>query len=168
MITTERLVLKPYDDNDEGRMVELLTNETIKETFMIPDFDSSEEAVSMFKKLQQYSCSDEHYELGIYKQNVLIGFVNDVSIESDSIEIGYVIHPDFHNNGYATEMLSSVIEDLFQRGFYAVIASAFETNAASCRIMEKCGMKRIEKEIDVFYHNKQQHCIYYSITATTY
>lgn len=165
MLTTERLVLKPYDDNDEERMVELLTNETIKETYMIPDFGSREEAVSMFKKLQQYSRSNEHYEFGIYKQNELIGFLNDVSIELDSIEIGYVIHPDYHNNGYASEMLSSVIEDLFQRRFYMVIAGAFETNTASCRVMEKCGMKRIEKETDIFYHNKQQHCIYYSITA---
>ena len=168
MLTTERLVLKHYDDNDEERMVELLTNETIKETYMIPDFGSREEAVSMFKKLQQYSYSNEHYEFGIYKQNELIGFVNDVSIESDSIEIGYVIHPDFHNNGYASEMLTSVIEDLFQRGFSTVLAGAFETNTASFRVMEKCGMKRIEKESDIFYNNRQQHCIYYSKTATTY
>ncbi len=167
MITTERLVIKPYDDNDEDRMVNLITNEAIKKTYMIPDFGSREEAIAMFKKLQKYSCSNERYEFGIYKQNELIGFVNDVNIESDSIEIGYVIHPNFHNNGYASEMLSSVIEDLFQKGFYTVIAGAFETNKASCRVMEKSGMKRIEKETDVFYHNKRQHCIYYSITATS-
>lgn len=167
MLTTERLVIKPYDDNDEDRMIDLITNETIKETYMISDFGSREEAVAMFEKLHKYSWSNEHYEFGIYKQNELIGFVNDVSIESDSIEIGYVIHPDFHNNGYASEMLSSVIEDLFQMGFYTVIASVFETNKASCRVMEKSGMKRIEKETDVFYHNKWQHCIYYSITVTS-
>ncbi len=162
MLATKRLIIKPYEDCDEARMVELLTDETIKETFMIPDFASRAEAVAMFRKLQRFSHSEEHYEYGIYLQNELIGFVNDVCIEHGCIEIGYVIHPNFHNRGYATEMLSAVLEDLFQRGFNTVIAGAFETNQASFRVMEKCGMKRIEKEDDVIYHNKKQHCLYYA------
>ena len=165
MLTTKRLVLKPYEDCDEARMIELLTNEAIKETFMIPDFNSWEEAVAMFRKLQKYSYSDEHYEYGIYLQDELIGFVNDVCIEHGSIEIGYAIHPDFHNRGYATEMLAAVIEDLFQKGYSTVIAGAFENNRASFRVMEKCGMTRIEREDDIFYHNKKQHCLYYAKTA---
>lgn len=162
MLTTERLVIKPYEDCDEARMVELLTDETIKETFMIPDFASRAEAVAMFRKLQKYSYSEDHYEYGIYLQNELIGFVNDVCIEHGSIEIGYVIHPNFHNRGYATEMLSAVLEDLFERGFSTVIAGAFEKNRASFRVMEKCGMKRIEKEDDIVYHNELRHCLYYA------
>lgn len=158
--------MKPYDDQDEDRMVELLTNTLIKETFMVPDFASREEAISMFKRLQRYSCSDEHYELGIYLQGELIGFVNDVEIASDSIEIGYVIHPDFHNQGFATEALSTVIKDLIQRGYRKVITGTFETNIASRRVMEKCGMKRLGKETDISYHGRQQHCIFYSITAS--
>ncbi len=146
-------------------MIELLTNETIKETFMIPEFGSREEAAAMFRKLQQYSNSEDHYEYGIYLQNELIGFVNDVCIEHGSIEIGYAIHPDFHNRGYATEVLAAVIEDLFQKGYSTVIAGAFENNRASFRVMEKCGMTRIEREDDIFYHNKKQHCLYYAKTA---
>jgi len=69
MITTKRLVLKPYDDNDEDTMIELLTNEKIKETFMIPDFNTRDEVISMFKKLQEFSCSQNHYEVGIYKDD---------------------------------------------------------------------------------------------------
>lgn len=164
MLTTKRLTIKPYDDADEDRMVELLTNEAIKATYMIPDFGSREEAVAMFKRLQRYSLSNEHYEFGIYKRDELIGFVNDVCIEPQSIEIGFAIHPDYHNQGYATEMLASVIEDLFSRGYYRVIAGAFETNTASRRIMEKCGMKKTEIEKDILYQGKQQHCVYYSIT----
>ncbi|HNX15347.1 MAG TPA: GNAT family N-acetyltransferase, partial [Oscillospiraceae bacterium] len=73
--------------------------------------------------------------------------------------------PDFHNRGYATEMLAAVIEDLFQKGYSTVIAGAFENNRASFRVMEKCGMTRIEREDDIFYHNKKQHCLYYAKTA---
>lgn len=166
MIVTKRLVLKPYDDADEDRMVELLTDATIKETFMIPDFPTREDAVSMFKKLQQWSVSDDHYELGIYRRGELIGFINDVAIEPDNIEIGFVIHPYHHNQGYATEMLTAIIRDLLKRGFSKVTAGAFETNAASRRVIEKCGMERIEKEADIFYNGRYQHCIYYSIENT--
>ena len=163
MITTKRLVLKPYDDNDEDTMIELLTNEKIKETFMIPDFNTKDEVVSMFKKLQEFSCSQNHYEVGIYKDDYLIGFINDVYMDEVKIELGYVIHPDFHSKGYATEALTAAIDDLFEKGFKEVMAGAFETNKSSCRVMEKCGMKLIDKEEDICYQGKLQHCIYYSI-----
>lgn len=163
MIKTNRLVLKQYCDEDEKRMIELLTNDKIKETFMIPDFNSIDEAISMFKKIQSYSYSNDHYDLGIYLGENLIGFVNDVSIENEKIEIGYVIDPDFHNKGYASEALLAVINDLFNKGFKEVYAGAFESNIASFRVMEKCGMKRIDKEEDIKYKGKLHHCIYYSI-----
>lgn len=163
MIATKRLVLKPYRDEDQEAMIELLTNEKIKETFMIPDFRSREEAILMFQKLKEFSYNINHYELGIYKEETLIGFINDVDMKEDKIELGYVIHPEFQNQGYATEVLAAAIEDLFQKGFHEIITGAFASNVASCRVMEKCGMKRIDKEEDIFYHNQSQHCIYYSI-----
>jgi RimJ/RimL family protein N-acetyltransferase len=165
MLTTKRLIIKSYTDDDEARMVELLTNDKIKEGFMIPDFSSREEAVRMFKKLQKISYSPEHYEYGIYLQDDLIGFVNDVEIEDGAIEIGYVIHPDYHNQGYATEMLTAVIQDLFQKGYHEVIAAAFESNPASFRVMEKSGMKRIKKTEEIFYHGQNHPCIFYSIKS---
>lgn len=163
MIQTKRLVLEQYRDEDQDSMIELLTNDKIKETFMIPDFKTEEEAIVMFRKLKEYSSSDHHYERGIYLQGKLIGFLNDVEIKEKEIELGYVIHPDFHNQGYATEALAAAIEDLFQMGYLTVITGAFESNLASCRVMEKCGMHRIKKEDDVFYHNENKHCIYYEI-----
>lgn len=48
-------------------------------------------------------------------------------------------------------------------GFDEVIAGAFEENKASFRVMQKCGMERTDREEDVFYQNKLQHCIYFSI-----
>lgn len=163
MITTERLVLKPYSDEDQEDMISLLMNEKIKLTYMIPDFNNRDEAVSMFKKIKERSYSTEHYEFGIYKDNKLIGWVNDVDKNSDEIEIGYVINPEYHNNGYATEVLKAIIEDIFLKGFNEIIAGAFESNKPSIRVMEKCGMKRIGREEDIVYHNKSQHCIYYSV-----
>lgn len=163
MITTKRLVIKPYSDEDQEDMISLLMNEEVKLTYMIPDFNNRDEAVSMFKKIKERSYSDKHYEFGIYKDNQLIGWVNDVDRDLDRIEVGYVIHPNHHNNGYATEVLKAIIEDIFLKGFNEIAAGAFESNKSSIRVMEKCGMKRIDREEDIIYQNKSQHCVYYAI-----
>ena len=163
MIVTERLVLKPYSDNDQKRMIELLTNKDIKKTFIIPDFDTQEDAVKMFFKMKDYSLSDEHYECGIYYNNNLIGWINDVDIKDDTIELGYVIDPQYSGRGFATEALQGAIKDLFDNGYNEVVAGAFASNKGSFKVMEKCGMKQIDKEEEFVYQGELQHCIYYSI-----
>lgn len=163
MIETLRLTLKPYSDQDQDKMIELLTHPIIKETFIIPDFKTKEEAVIMFEKLKDYSFDPHHYERGIYLKGELIGFVNDVEINGKSIELGYVIHPDHHHQGYATEALQAVIQDLFNAGYTEVITGAFEKNRASCRVMEKCGMQLFDRVEDMEYQGVLQRCIYYHI-----
>ena len=162
-IKTRRLEIKPYQDRDESAMIALLTDQEIKKTFMIPDFQTEEDAKRMFQKLKAFSYSEEHYERGIYLEQALIGFVNDVAIEDDVIELGYVIHPEHKNKGYASEMLTAVIEDLFHRGYREIVAGAFEGNMASFKVMENCGMKRIQKEEDITYRGTTYRCHYYSI-----
>lgn len=163
VIKTKRLEIKPFQDTDQTAMIELLTNQEIKESFMIPNFQTEEEAIGMFKKLQAFSYSDEHYERGIYLNHQLIGFVNDVEIGDGVIELGYVIHPMQKNMGYATEMLKAVIDELFRKGFHQIVAGAFEDNAASIKVMQKCGMSKIPKEDDICYHGILHHCYYYAI-----
>ncbi len=164
MIKTERLVIKSYSDSDYDQMYELLTNNLIKETYVIPDFQSSQEVKNFFNKLIILSQSNNHYEKGIYLNNHLIGFVNDVEIENDTIEIGYVIHPNHHNLGYASEMLNAVIKDLFGRGFNTIKCCAFESNHASFRVMEKCNMKPMNHFVEMIHQSKKQRCEYYSIS----
>lgn len=165
MLTTPRLVLKSFEDTDVEKMVEILTDSKIKETFMIPDFETKENAIRMFERMKEQSCSEEHYVRGIYLQGELIGFVNDVELKENQIELGYVIHPEFQNQGYATEMLDAVIQELFRKGFKEVVTGAFETNAASRKVMEKCRMRVIDKVEDIEYRGKVHHCVYYSVTT---
>lgn len=164
IIKTKRLEIKPLQDDDQTAMIELLTNQEIKESFMIPDFKTEEEVIGMFKKLQAFSYSDVHYERGIYLNHQLIGFVNDVEIDHGVIELGYVIHPAQKNMGYATEMLRAVIDELFRKGFHQIVAGAFENNAASIQVMQKCGMEKISKEEDIYYRGVLHHCYYYAIS----
>lgn len=167
-IETSRLEIKPYRESDQMEMIELLTNREIKKGFIIPDFQTEEEIIGMVKKLQKFSFSDDHFERGIYLHDCLIGFVNDVEIENDVIELGYVIHPAFHNKGYATEMLKAVIDELFCSGFSKIVTGAFDDNIASIQVMRKCGMSKMDKEEDIFYGGRKQHCVYYAIHINEY
>lgn len=165
-LQTERLILKAYDECDRQQMVDILFNEDIKKTYMIPDFDDKKQAEELFEKLMNFSRSDNHFEYGVYFNNTLIGFVNDCEIKGSMIEIGYVITPEYQGRGFATETLQICIDELFRMGFEHIKAGFFEENIASCRVMQKCGMHKIDLEDDIEYKGILHHCLYYGIDKT--
>ncbi len=58
-------------------------------------------------------------------------------------EIGWVLHPDYHRQGYATEMARAVVGYAFETlDSHRVIATCHPENMASYRVMEKLGMRR--------------------------
>ena len=98
-IRTERLILKPLSEVDQNAVIRILTDDTVKKTYLLPDFQTEEQAVKLFNVLKEYSTSEKHYVRGIYLNDKLIGFLNDVAFRDGRIELGYVIHPDYHNHG---------------------------------------------------------------------
>ena len=154
--------LAPLRAADLETMLDILTNDCVKQTYMLPDFPSREDAVPLFQRLVYLSGDSRRFVRGIYADETLVGFLNDVEIENGAIELGYVIHPRFQGNGYATEALGIAIGELFHLGFQAVITGAFRQNAASIRVMEKNGMTRIEKTEPIDYRGKTHICVYYT------
>ena len=58
-------------------------------------------------------------------------------------EIGWVFHPRYHGQGYATEAAEAMLRHGFEtRGVHRVIATCQPENVASWRVMEKLGMLR--------------------------
>ena len=162
MIRTERLTVKPMEENDQEACLDLLTNDIVKKTYMLPDFEKREDAVLLFQRLQKMSVEDKRYVRGVYLNNYLIGYANEVEIIDNAVELGYLIHPDYHGQGYMTEALTALIPDLLARGFDEVVCGAFEENPASLRVMAKAGMTRLKKVDEIEYRGKIHRCIYYS------
>lgn len=162
-IPTDRLVLKPYAQADKERLIGLLWNSEITKTFMVPDFESESQAAALVDKLIGFSQIEDtsHLEYGIYLDDLIIGFINDCSIEEAEIEIGYVIHPDYQGCGYATEAVNAVIDELCEMGFRKIRAGYFEENVASRSVMEKCGMHRINLASEETYRGAVHKCLYY-------
>ena len=164
-IKTERLILKPYSEQDIDALIELLTNPEITSTFMVPEMESRSRAEELVRKLLVFSQTydTKHLEYGIYLNENMIGFVNDCGAEDDEIEIGYVIHPQYQGHGYAAEAVHAVIAELREMGFRKVIAGYFSENTASLRVMEKCGMQKTTITDEEDYRGKRHICRYCEI-----
>lgn len=162
VIQTERLALKPYKPEDIERIVAFFLNEEIAETFVIPNYQNKLQYYELADKV--IACSqvedDTHLEYGIYREDILIGTVNDCGFDDETIEIGYLIHPDYQGNGYATEVLNTIIAEVRDMGFKKVIAGFFEENIASKRVMEKCGMHLNDTKKEEEYRGRIHKCLY--------
>ena len=165
VIHTKRLTLRAIEGKDEEDMLDLLTNTEVGKTYMLPEFAKREDARPLFDKLKDLSADCSRFVYGICLNGKLIGFINDVEIDGARVELGYVIHPDYQNQGYATEALTAGIDSLFQAGISTVETGAFEENSASMRVMEKSGMHRIPRTDQIDYRGNTHTCVYYQKNA---
>ena len=152
--------LRVLTEADEAVLTELLTNDRIKLTYMLPDFPRREDAVPLARRLMQLSREEARFVRGMEEEGRLVGFLNDVEIGDGTIELGYVVHPDHWGKGYATAALKLAVTDLFRLGYRTVLCSAFEENTASLRVMEKAGMGQLEKTDAIEYRGQVHRCVY--------
>lgn len=162
-LKTKRLVLRSFRESDREQGIRLLRNGEISKTFMLPDFENDAAAELVFRHLLKQSQQENHFVRAICLGDRVIGFLNDVEIVGGTIELGYVIHPDYQGRGYATEALTASIWELFRLGYSAVRAGYFAENTASGRVMEKSGMHPIPKVDTIEYRGKTHRCLYYEV-----
>ena len=163
VIRTKRLVLRAIRDGDREAMFRIFADDTIKKTFMLPDFDSREAMEKLFQRFIALSEDPERFIYGISLDTRLIGFLNETKKDETRIELGYVIHPDWQNEGCMTEALAAAVEALFSMGYQAVGAGFFEGNDASRRVMEKCGLRLAGWSEEIAYRGEDRECVMYLI-----
>ena len=146
---------------DRERMLDILTSEKVNRTYMLPDFEHREDALPMYLRLMEMSSNRSKYLRAIADGDGLVGFVNQVDLQDGEMELGYVIHPDFHGRGYMTRALELAMEEVFSLGCQKIITGAFSSNPASIRVMEKCRMTRMDKTDEIEYRGNVHTCVYY-------
>lgn len=164
ILITKNLVLKSIGDNDKKTVLSVFENPLVGKTYMTPVFENDEARERFFSRLKENTLKTTRFCYGIYFNKSFIGLLNDVDVKNDEIEVGYCLHPDVWNRGYATETLEAAIKELFRMGYKTVVAAHFIENPASGRVMEKCGMTRINREEVIEYKGVKHQCIYYAIT----
>lgn len=164
-IQTKRLELKSITNEALASLVELLTDDVVKKTYMLPDFPDRATAEQLSRRLQSLSEGEKPIVLGIFLDGGLIGMLNETQRTDSCIEVGYALLPRFYNQGYASEALAAVFEPLHSLGFREVVAGAFEENKASIRVMVKSGMQKLDHTDEVEYRGKTHRCVYYTAKA---
>lgn len=72
--------------------------------------------------------------------------------EQKVVEIGYGIHPDYQNNGFATEAIKGLKEWAFASNqVKKIVAECFADNIASINVLEKIGMSRTSSKKELIY-----------------
>lgn len=73
----------------------------------------------------------------------LIGMIDVVGYRHGNPVIGYCSGPAYWGNGYMTEALRAVVQELFAQGYEEIEIEAIADNIGSNRVIEKVGFTRV-------------------------
>lgn len=152
----EELYLLPPKNGDIRNLMNLLQDEEIHaNTLEIPypyTVDDAEKFIRMTHGLQREYGRPMIW--GIHSRDKgLLGMIGFKPIGNDKerIEIGYWLGKSHWNRGIMTKVVSRVTEKgLSDYGYRRIEMAVFKSNAASCRVAEKCGY-HFEREIKDAY-----------------
>ena len=122
ILTTKNLVLKSIEDDDRNDVFSVFENPLVGKTYMTPVFENDEARERFFSRLKENTLKTTRFCYGIYCNKSFIGLLNDVDVKNDEVEVGYCLHPNYWNKGYATEALKVAIKELFRIGYKTVVA----------------------------------------------
>jgi [ribosomal protein S5]-alanine N-acetyltransferase len=148
-LETPRLILRPFRERDLDRLAELMANPDFMR-FSLGVF-SREQTASFLEKLIDWDRRGLPSQFAaIHRDDNRVigycGFFHQPLDETNEIEIGYRLHPDYWGRGLATEAARAVRDHGFaDLKLPRVISLIHPENLASRRVAEKNGM-RLEKE----------------------
>lgn len=90
-----------------------------------------------------------------------IGYVQAVPMEDGEWEIGYHIGEKYTRRGYAAEAVTAFLPDVMRRlGINRISGVCMAENAASRRVMEKCGFRLIYEGLGDYQGVRTSVCRY--------
>ncbi len=157
-INTERLTIRSTKKVDADFCLDIWLDEEMGKYLSDPPRDKAGAIYSSWKEnVEIYDGC--HYMVAISKDTgAYIGTCSLVPSDDNKVwDLGYCIHKDFWKQGFASEMISSLIEFCTVNGGEKITASVAKENIGSNAVLNKLGF-RVERE-GVF--NKSGTSIYY-------
>jgi RimJ/RimL family protein N-acetyltransferase len=149
ILETSRLILRPFQDEDIGRLAELMANGDFMRFSLGPY--TREQTQTVLQKFLSWNQAGLPSQFAVIfrSNNELIGYCGFLHWHldgADEIEIGYRLDPEYWNRGLATEAAQAVRDHAFRDlNLSRVISLIHPDNIASRRVAEKNGMN-IERE----------------------
>lgn len=143
---TERLTLRPMRVSDTEDMFSYAKRADVTEFLLWSPHSAPSYTESYLRYLRGRYALGEFYDWAIVERESgrMIGTCGFTRIDfpHDCAELGYVLNPDYHKKGYATEAARRVLRFGFEvLELHRVEAKFMRGNDASLRVMEKLGMQ---------------------------
>jgi RimJ/RimL family protein N-acetyltransferase len=141
LIETARLRIRQFDKQDWPAVYAYTSNADLM-TYIPEGPMSQEQAISFVTGNSGEQA--EAFPVFLKSENRLIGhIVFHLWFAPQTYEVGWIFHPAYHGNGYATEAARAMLCYSFEvLAGHRVIATCQPENPASYRVMEKLGMRR--------------------------
>ncbi len=149
-ITTDRLLLKPYDIKFFLEVFQLIQKNKLRLVHSFPNLLRATETLENTKDFVQHKIfdwnKDRAYGFMILDKNTnqLIGHINikDIDWKKNQTELSYFIDVDMERKGLMTEAIQKIIRLCFiVIQFERVFVRIVTTNIASQKTIEKAGLK---------------------------
>ncbi len=145
VIDTERLTLRSMRVADAPDMYAYACRPSVTEYLTWTPHESIEHTREYLEYIGQRYRTGDFYDWAVIcrADGHMIGTCGFTSIncQSESGEIGYVLNPAYHGQGYATEAVRAVMRFGFDElELHRIEAHYIEGNDASRRLMERVGM----------------------------
>lgn len=146
-LKTERLYLRYIREDDAQCIFDCWASKPEVTKYLTWHAHESVEQTKMVMGfwLKEYDEDPNCMRWGIELQATgeLIGMIDVVGYRDGNPVIGYCSGPAYWNNGYMTEALRAVVQELFARGYEEIVIEAMEKNIGSNRVIEKVGFTRV-------------------------
>ncbi|WP_297635919.1 GNAT family N-acetyltransferase [uncultured Clostridium sp.] len=155
IITTSRLILRPFLKSDLSNLHHIMSNEDVACLAGFATKKTLEETniiLNIFLKESPNSLWAIYYK----NENKVLGWIElhspSISIV-DSKEIGFVLSKDYWGLGLMPEAILGLISYAFDTlNITTLICSHFENNIQSQKVIAKCGFKFIFKQDSKLYY----------------
>ncbi len=144
-IETERLLLRPMERGDADDMFDYARRGDTSRYLLWSPHPSPAYTRSYLAMIGRFYRKGQFFDWAVVEKasGRMIGTCGFTRLtEQHHVgEIGYVLNPDFHKKGYATEAVRAVIEYGFRvLELHRIEGRYMAENAPSRRVMERCGL----------------------------
>lgn len=151
-LETERLVLRPFQDNDLADYFAMLNSPEVRSSLRISDREGPAEALNkMAAWLGQWELRGTgHWALGEKATGKFVGSVGLNRPERDDwpgVEVGWTLHPDQWGRGYATEAGAAAVRYGFEHlGERRLFSCILVDNNRSQAVARRLGFQLLEEK----------------------
>ena len=168
-LVTERLLLRRVIFSDVNEVFELRSNPKTMQYIPRPILTSKEEALQHIQMIEDKIVDNEgiNWAITLKGSSKLLGIIGHYRIKPEHYraEIGYMLLPEYHGKGIATEAIKATVAYGFdQMKLHSIEAIIDPENTASARVLEKNGfVKEAHFRENEYYNGKFVDTVIYGL-----